>query len=152
MNSLIVVAALALGGGSGTLTSIEPDGQVRVSRAVVSKPKASYPVRGSHWSYPGNSRGQLIAHLQSGEHAGKFSPTWLNSLSYAELLSLHDDDHEHRVKMGSTIRAERVEAKKIGRAMYGTRDGKHPGPVGAWIRGSFGDPRYSNCPGGYCPR
>ena len=151
MNSLIIVAALAVGGGSGTLTSIEPDGQVRVSRAVPAV-RVGYPVRGGHWSFPGNGRAQLIAHLQSGEHAGKFSAAWLNSLSYQELLSLHDDDHEHRVKLGSPVKQERTEAKKLGRVLYGTRDGKHPGPVGAWIRGSFGDPRYSACPGGYCPR
>lgn len=130
---------------------------------IVAKPapRSGYPVRGSHWTYPGNNRTQLIHHLQSGQHAGKFSIVWLNSLSYQELLSLHDDDHEHRVKASSvnqpaaiTEKEKKKLEKDIGRVVYGTRDGKHPGPVGGWVRGLFGDVRYKSsggCPGGRCP-
>lgn len=51
------------------------------------------------------------------------------------------------------IREAKKAEKAIGRAVYGTRDGKHPGRVGSWLRGSFGDPRYrsSYCPTGNCP-
>jgi len=164
----------------GGMVTISPDGSVAATAPsvnYVSIPKRltfGYPVRGNHWTYPGNSRSALIYHLQTGEHAGKFSRAWLDSLSYQELLSLHDDDHEHRVKSpryavavagyrtvsvplsASTVRAidraDRKAEKDLGRAVWGTRDGRHPGPVGAAIRGWFGDPRYrAYCPTGNCP-
>ncbi len=133
-----------------------------IAKPAPAPARSGYPVRGSHWTFPGSNRTQLIHHLQSGEHAGKFSLSWLNSLSYQELLSLHDDDHEHRVKAASVNRPAAItdkERKKIekdvGRVVYGTRDGKHPGPLGSAIRGFFGDPRYmrsgSGCPNGMCP-
>lgn len=134
-------------------------------------PRAGYPVRGSWWTHPGSGRAGLIHHLQSGVHTGKFSEAWLNSLSLAELESLHSDDHEHRVKAPSvnrpaaamqepaalTEKEKKKIEKEVGRAVYGTADGKHPGPLGSAIRGFFGDPRYtrsysSGCPNGRCPR
>lgn len=186
MNAILILVAIAATpsdyySGSVKLASISDyySGQpsAPVTQAVIEKPKpkattapahAGYPVRGSHWTFPGSGRQQLIAHLQSGQHAGKFSSAWLNSLSYQELLSLHDDDHEHRVKpvqratVAAATKEEKREAKEeakaekeLGRVIYGTRDGKHPGPLGSSIRAFFGDPRYrsySSCPNGRCPR
>lgn len=53
-----------------------------------------YPVRGNLWSHPGN----VHAHLKSGQHAGKWSSAWIDSLTRQEAESLHSDDHEGRVK------------------------------------------------------
>lgn len=55
--------------------------------------KSGYPVRGSWWT--GCSGWQ---HLASGEHIGKFPTEWLKSLTWAEVQSLHSDDHEGKVK------------------------------------------------------
>ena len=60
---------------------------------------ASYPVRGSWWTHPGPStKASLIAHLQDGQHADKFDVAWLQTLSVAELESLHSDDHDGKLK------------------------------------------------------
>lgn len=157
----------------GGMVTISPDGSVASTSPVVRHAvRSGYPVRGSHWTFPGSGRAQLIHHLQTGEHRGKFSRAWLDSLTYQELLSLHDDDHEHRSPRSAVVvagyrtvavplsastvraidRADRKAEKDLGRAVWGTRDGKHPGPVGAVIRGWFGDPRYrAYCPTGNCP-
>lgn len=172
---LLLLPAVACAQQRGGMVTISPDGSVAATAPVVRQAvRSGYPVRGSHWTYPGNSRASLIHHLQTGEHAGKFSRAWLDSLSYQELLSLHDDDHEHRVKArvsvsvsgyrtvavplsASTVRAmdraDRKAEKDLGRAVYGTRDGKHPGRVGGFFRSLFGDPRYGagGCPSGNCP-
>lgn len=128
--------------------------------------------------------------LTDGIHRGSFSRAQLEAMSYAQLRALHSDQHEGRVRWsylrpvrvvttrevlssGYVVpvpltakqrrRIEREQAdveKEIGRAIFGTRDGKHPGPVGGWIRGTFfNDPRYRTpryytsgpCPGGLCP-
>lgn len=68
---------------------------------AVSKEKNEipYPVRSSWWTFPGNSRADLIYHLRvAPEHRGKFDTAWLNTLSWDELMSLHSDDHEHKVR------------------------------------------------------
>ena len=189
------------GGALDQFLSAEPDyGYIKpvpMRKVSVSTPKkvavvvsgAYYPVRGSWWT--GCSGWQ---HLTHGEHAGKFDRDWLRSLSYAEVQSLHSDDHEGRVKWvyarrpgqyTSTVvqtqqtlvtvyprftpveysviapvpmskkeeRQIKKAQKELGRVIYGTRDGKHPGPVGAWLRGWAGDPRYRSysCPSGNCP-
>jgi hypothetical protein len=59
-----------------------PAGQVRTH----------YPIRGHWWTGCKSWR-----HLTQGEHAGKFDPAWLQSLSWSELQSVHSDDHDHRV-------------------------------------------------------
>lgn len=63
---------------------------------------ADYPVRGGWWSHPGGGRAGLINHLMNGQHAGKFSRSYLDSLDMAELESLHSDDHERRLKTTAT--------------------------------------------------
>ena len=168
----IAFPSFAVAQTRGSVTTIDTDGSVVVSAPAIrpaivrtTSVRYGYPVRGNHWSYPGNSRGSLIRHLQSGQHAGKFSSGWLNTLSYQQLLSAHDDDHEGRLKTQyirmaqvqskQEAKAEEKKAKAIGKIIFGTSDGRHPGPVGGWIRGLFGDVRYrsgSGCPGGVCPR
>ena len=54
---------------------------------------AKYPIRGSWWSGCRNWQ-----HLTKGQHAGKFDPAYLQSLSWEELQSLHSDHHEGRTK------------------------------------------------------
>lgn len=56
--------------------------------------KTGYPIRGGWWSHPG----EIHSHLKSGEHRGKWSSDWVDSLSNREAESLHSDDHENRVK------------------------------------------------------
>lgn len=60
---------------------------------------ARYPVRGSWWSGCRDWE-----HMTRGEHRGKFDKAWLRSLSWAELQSLHSDDHEGRVKWEHVVR------------------------------------------------
>lgn len=71
--------------------------------------ESSYPVHnGGHWSVGRDwnpSRAVLIDHLQSGQHAGKFAAGYLQGLSRAELLSLHDDDHEGAVRPAAFVQA-----------------------------------------------
>src|SRR6185369_16767785 len=62
-------------------------------------PAAFYPVRGNWWTGCGSWR-----HLTQGEHAGKFDSRWLQSLSGAEIQSLHSDDHDGRVKWQYVVR------------------------------------------------
>lgn len=61
--------------------------------------KALYPIRGNWWTGCDS-----WVHLTKGEHRGKYSPAWLQSLSWDELQSLHSDDHERRVKMQYVVR------------------------------------------------
>lgn len=71
----------------------------KVTKAVDSR-MGYYPVRRGWWSGCGSWK-----HLTVGEHRGKYDPAYLQSLSWAELQSLHSDDHEHRVKRQFVIYA-----------------------------------------------
>lgn len=57
----------------------------------------------SHWSIEGDwnpSRNKVISHLlNSSNHSGKYSLSYLNSLTLEQLKTLHDSDHE---KVSST--------------------------------------------------
>lgn len=63
---------------------------------------ASYPVHAQRWNILGNwnpARGVIINHLLTHpNHRGKFDRAYLESLSRAQLLSIHDDDHDQRVQ------------------------------------------------------
>lgn len=60
--------------------------------------RGGYPLRARWWSHPGPSTHEnLVLHLSTGEHVGKFDSRWLATLSVAQLESLHSDDHEGRV-------------------------------------------------------
>lgn len=61
---------------------------------------------GRVWTGIGNTREQAIAHLSGGEHAGKFSRAWLETLSYAQLERLHANDHEGTVRWEQVVRAK----------------------------------------------
>lgn len=129
-------------------------------------------------------RNHLAVQQPEHQRGAYFSRAWLNTLSFHELVGLHSDAHNHRVSWGQirrqsacgrqssmqqdqlalvtdpmpvmTEKEVKKAVKSLGRIVYGTRDGKHPGPVGSSIRGFFGDPRYSRsmggCPNGMCPR
>jgi len=75
-------------------------------------PRVGYPAHAAmKWNVEGSwspSRAYLIQHLQSGQHAGKFSTAWLNSLTYQELYSLHDDDHDGRVSAARVAKPKAV--------------------------------------------
>jgi signal recognition particle subunit SEC65 len=74
----------------------------RVQFDYVEAHDLGYPIRGGHWSVGSNwnpSKPEAIYHLlYHPNHSGKFSATWLEGESLESLLSLHDDDHEGRVK------------------------------------------------------
>jgi hypothetical protein len=61
----------------------------------------SYPLRGNHWSVDGDwepTKAVLISHLRGPNHADQLSPEWaIDSWSYEELRSLHDDLHEREL-------------------------------------------------------
>lgn len=156
------------------------------SRPVSPSPSgAHYVARSYEWHLVrGETRPNLIAHLatpQPEHHGAYFERGWLSALSMRELIGLHSDAHNGRVQWQyvhrsagpsksavssrdhaatkAEQRAEKQAAKLEGRELYGTRDGKHPGPLGSAIRNFFGDPRYSTsrqfssgCPNGRCPR
>jgi hypothetical protein len=64
-----------------------------------------YPIHGQRWNFEGMwspSKSFMIRHLLNGSaHRGKFRRWNLQSWSKAELWSLHDDDHEGRVRSRS---------------------------------------------------
>lgn len=95
-----------------------PEVTPQETSVVIADPE--YPLRRSWWSGCGSWH-----HLASGQHAGKFDPTWLAQLSNAELQSLHSDDHEGRVKWANVVRGTKAVA--------------------------FPSQSYSNCPSGNCP-
>lgn len=70
----------------------------RVSSGSKFTSGSNYPVRSAWWTFPGNTREDMIEHLQEGFHAGKFSEQWLETLTWPELNSLHSDDHEGKVR------------------------------------------------------
>lgn len=72
-------------------------GVVQVSKQLTMR--RGYPTRGALWGGAYDWR-----HLTHGQHAGKFDHAWLQTLSNAELQSLHSDDHEDRVKWEYVVR------------------------------------------------
>lgn len=86
---------------------LSPEAQKKLD-ASRAKPKTDlselsphYPVRDSRtwWTHPGQrTKANIINHLLSGEHAGKFRREVLEKMTLAELESLHSDDHERKAK------------------------------------------------------
>lgn len=62
--------------------------------------RVGYPIRGSYWT--GCSS---WVHMTTGVHAGKYPISWLKTLTWEELQSLHSDDHENRVQWDYVRRA-----------------------------------------------
>ncbi len=58
----------------------------------------SYRLRGNHWSVDGDwnpARATVVSHLRSPSHGYRIASNWkIESWSYEELRSLHDDLHE----------------------------------------------------------
>ena len=78
----------------------------------------------------------MVRHMQEGEHAGKFPRDWLETLSVAELESLHSDHHEGRTKwqyVGGSARPKQSPVREVILA---------PARVVQWASG---------CPDGNCP-
>lgn len=105
---------------------VKPATLTRIVEPPKPAARQSYPTRGGHWTVDGYSRPNrqfLISHLLSGQHAGKFSRPWLDSLSYEELLSLHDDDHEGRYR-GQIVRA--ASTQRVYRTLPSCPNGRCP--------------------------
>lgn len=67
----------------------------------------SYPLRGNHWSVDGDWRpahDRLVGHLRGPNHGSQILASWtIESWSYEELRSLHDDLHERELASGSGV-------------------------------------------------
>ncbi len=81
-------------------------------RAVVPEPiraktTGSYPLRGNHWSVDGDWRPaheRLVGHLRGPNHGSQIAASWtIETWSYEELRSLHDDLHERELASGSGV-------------------------------------------------
>jgi hypothetical protein len=67
---------------------------------LTQQPVAQTGYRGSsqtQWTFPGSTRSDLIEHLQSGEHRGKFTASQLDRMTFQQLQQLHSDDHVGQV-------------------------------------------------------
>ena len=93
-------------------------------KADLSELKPSYPVRDSRtwWSHPGErTKPNIINHLMTGEHSGKYARATLEQMTLAELESLHSDDHEHRRKAIANIPKDAPENMRRMVPVYETR-------------------------------
>jgi hypothetical protein len=65
----------------------------------------SYPLRGNHWSIEGDSNPsteKLISHLRGPNHGHQIAANQtIETWSYEELRSLHDDLHEREIANGT---------------------------------------------------
>jgi hypothetical protein len=85
--------------------------------------RRGYPMRAKNtwYTHPGPSTAaNMVQHLSTGQHGHKFSPLWLQSLTVAELESLHSDDHDGRLKM-DYVHGYRFLARE--RKIYDCRNG-----------------------------
>lgn len=80
---------------SPTQKTVEP-----VQKTNETTTRLSYPNPPARmWTFPGSTRAQLIDHLlRHPNHKGNWTAETLNQLTYAELLALHSDHHDNRVK------------------------------------------------------
>ena len=87
----------------------------------------SYRLRGNHWSVDGDwnpGRSVVLTHLRSPNHGYQIAANYkLESWSYEELRSLHDDLHEREMAMYPAARApsgnSRAENFSAGRKING---------------------------------
>lgn len=104
MNTLILLGFLA-----GADPDADAAAAIAIARAarerqpvVQAEPvRTGYPVHaGVRWTGPDGRFGSATAGHLSGHpnHANKFPADWLKTLSHAEIQSLHDDDHDGKVK------------------------------------------------------
>lgn len=75
--------------------------QAAIPEAVRVKWTGSYPLRGNHWSIETDwnpSQEKVISHLRGPNHGHQITANWaIESWSYEELRSLHDDLHEREI-------------------------------------------------------
>jgi hypothetical protein len=80
-----------------------PKGSISESARV--KTTNSYPLRGNHWSIEGDSNPsteKLITHLRGPNHGHQIAASQtIETWSYEELRSLHDDLHEREIANGT---------------------------------------------------
>lgn len=122
--------------------------------SAVPAPRSGYPVRGGHWSIGSSwnaSRQTVLAHLQGGQHAGKWDAAWLATLSHAELLSLHDDDHEGRVQWAH-VRRPTTAPRPASQPVQYLRPAVSAAKPARGVLRMFARPSGATCPGGRCPR
>lgn len=93
---------------------------------------SGYPLRPITWTHPGvRGRAQLIDHMLSGAHRGKFRRDQLERLNESELESLHCDDHEGTVNW-SRLSGARTGPSSVGAvAALGYRTGSFAAGVAA---------------------
>jgi hypothetical protein len=90
--------------------------QAEVPEAARVESTGNYPLRGNHWSidddwYP--TRERVISHLRGPTHGSQIASTWnIETWSYEELRSLHDNLHER--EMGGVSYAPRPKPPKKG--------------------------------------
>lgn len=124
---------------------------VEETRASSHSVRSGYPTRGGNWNVLGDnnpSKSKLIQHLYShSNHSGKFDLGWLNSLSVAELESLHSDDHEGRVHWSHVQRKNQpTSTTQVVRVSTPVQYAKPTARI------SYAAPRTAACPNGKCPR
>lgn len=132
----------------------------QVLMASVSEPRpVRYPERSDLWTHPGHTREELITHLQSGVHAGKFDPTYLRLQSTAELEALHSDDHEGKATMRLTQAIAQVAMPRSSVVIPSpaTPARTQPSSTKVAVVPQATSPRpamqtvRASCPGGVCP-
>jgi hypothetical protein len=90
--------------------------QAEIPEAARVESTGNYPLRGNHWSidedwYP--TRERVISHLRGPVHGPQIRATWaIESWSYEELRSLHDNLHEQ--EMGGVSYSQRAKPAKRG--------------------------------------
>lgn len=118
---------------TGTIATAKPKPIVSPILKVLS----GYPIRPKSTWWTGCSD---WTHLANGKHVGKFPIEWLQTLSNAEVQSLHSDDHENKVNWdyvpGRSTKATQTE----------NVDAIAPIPTVI-----YNSPIQSNCPNGNCP-
>jgi hypothetical protein len=72
-----------------------------------------YPLRTTRWTGLPKDRAAAVQHLSTGAHAGIFDLTWLASLTWDELESLHADHHEGCIDETACKRAKILPAKPL---------------------------------------
>lgn len=134
-----------------------PDEEVQhvaVTTAAATRPspvqeKPFYPPHRSNWTFPGNSKADLIRHLTTNpNHSHDFDLTGVQDKSYSELMAAHASDHEGR------LHTDRYKAKPEVFVNDGIIDYTSADPALLTQKSSFLSNTYAYggpCPGGRCP-
>lgn len=136
---------------------------VRYSTPVYTAPRYVAPYR-ARWTFPGDLRSHLITH--------GYSPSYLSTLSYSQMLALHDSDHDRGrvtpwgqqrwpiaqaapvVSYAPPVRYAAPYYRSGGGSSYRQSSGFQMFGIpimGSYRSGSSGGSFASACPGGVCP-